>query len=345
MTRWFSPTILQFTSTSWHHSPVQTEKPTHSSAKHRHVKHYRLLQKLAHGSTCTVYLALNTKTRKLCAVKEMDGIKLQRQLCLDWLQSRHPKNHQKQLSDNHKRRRIDPLPALISTSCLESELLQSLHHDNIIEWLDQFKENGNLYLVTEWIDGTVLVNLHDDYNNRPENDNQHGSSLDPLVCHSVFTQLVDTLDYLHQENVIHGDVKPDNILLTKDNHIKLIDFGSAIKLDSDANTYRRRTPAFTPPECMKKQPDSTNLATRKHYETAGDVWCLGMTLYCMVYGRLAYVDLYSFLSTCTPPHTDTTDPRLCHLIDRMLTRSPLERITLDQIKCHSWFVGDPNNPS
>jgi serine/threonine protein kinase len=130
----------------------------------------------------------------------MDGTKLQRQLCMDWLQSRHPKNQQQQQqqqqqSDNHKRRRIDSPSTPASLPCAESNLLQSLHHDNIIEWLDCFEDNKNVYLVTEWIDGSVLVDLHDGDDTLAYDDRQHGSPLDASTCHSVFLQLVAILDY------------------------------------------------------------------------------------------------------------------------------------------------------
>lgn len=126
----------------------------------------------------------------------MDGIKLQRQLCMDWLQSRHPKNQQQQQhSDNHKRRRIDPSSTPATMLCVESDLLKSFHHDNIIQWLDCFEENKNVYLVTEWTDGSVLVDLHEGDDNLSRDSKQHRSPLDASTCHSVFLQLVAILDY------------------------------------------------------------------------------------------------------------------------------------------------------
>ncbi|KAI8334413.1 kinase-like domain-containing protein [Chlamydoabsidia padenii] len=313
MTRWFNPASLHFSSSSWNHSPFRTRK----SSQYRHVKHYRLLYELAQGSTCIVYLALDTKTKKYYAIKEMNKARLQRQLCLDWLQSRHPK----QQNNGCKRRRIDPLP-----QCLESDLLHSLHHPHLVNWIDYFEDTNYLYLVTDYVNGSVIIDLHQNTK----------TPLDLSLCHSIFTQLVALLEYLHEQNIIHGDIKPDNILLTKDNQIKLIDFGSAIQLNHTNHTIIRRTPAFTPPECT---------TTQSNNETATDIWCLGMTLYCMVYGKLPYdsshsIDLYHHIATLTsiPHESDTMDPQLCHLIDQMLKISPTDRITLDQIKCHPWFM-------
>ncbi|ORZ11093.1 kinase-like domain-containing protein [Absidia repens] len=353
MTRWFHPSTLDFTSSSWNQSRFRTKK-THSSKHHRHVKNYQLLRELTQGSTCTIYLALDTKTKKRYAIKEISMTKLQRQLCMDWLQARNPKQQQ---ADGCKRRRIHSPPLSATTHCTESILLQSLHHDNIIKWVDCFEENNHLYLVTEWIEGSVLVDLRkDDDGNQIEDTDDAYHSFDPSTLRSIFTQLVRTLQYLHEEDIIHGDIKPDNILLTKTNQTKLIDFGSAIRLNTSTRaqfTQRRRTPAFTPPECNgnnKKEHliDHHDPETIKHYETAADIWSLGLTLYCMVYGKLPYhsevtsanhMELYGLLSNLTSiPHQDYVNQDLCNLMDQMLTVAPLERITLDQIMQHPWFL-------
>ncbi|CAO3589446.1 unnamed protein product [Absidia cylindrospora] len=295
----------------------------------------------------------------------MSMIKLQRQVCMDWLQARNPKQ---QKVDGCKRRRIQSPPLSTTTHCTESNLLLSLHHDNIIKWVDCFEENTNLYLVTEWIDGSVLVDLHKhDHGNQIEDNGNAYPSLDPSTLRPIFTQLVLTLQYLHEQNIIHGDIKPDNILLTKTNQTKLIDFGSAIRLNTSVNnndgltntqfTQRQRTPAFTPPECNgnnKKEHliDHHDAETIKHYETAADIWSLGLTLYCMVYGKLPYhsemtcashMELCDLLSNLASiPHEDDVDQDLCNLLDQMLTVAPLERITLDQIKQHPWFLNKSN---
>ncbi|KAI8076854.1 kinase-like domain-containing protein [Halteromyces radiatus] len=324
MTRWFHPISFQLATTSWAHSRFKTKK--NFNTKYRHVKHYRLLCEISHGSTGIVYLALDTKTKQLYAIKEINAIQLQRQQGMDWLQARHPRHQQ--YNDGSKRRRID---TMINIPTMESDILKSLQHDNIVTWIDWFEQDDYVYLVTEWVDGSILVDLHD---------HEHQRSIDETTCHSIFVQLISALEYLHERHVIHCDIKPDNILLTKDQHVKLIDFGSAIQLSTghDDKIYqRRRTPAFTAPECLmikKKKDDAYN-------ETAADIYSLGLTLYCMVYGNLPPlqpIDDLTRLPLWTTPASDTTHPQLVDLLDQMLKVCPFERITLDKIKSHPWVL-------
>lgn len=116
----------------------------------------------------------------------MNKTRLQRQLCVDWLQSRHPKQQEQRQTDGSKRRRIDSHPGPPAlTHCTESDLLQSLHHPYLVEWIDYFEDSHNMYLVTEWVSGTVLVDLH----------NPEAKPVDASQWHSIFTQLVALLDY------------------------------------------------------------------------------------------------------------------------------------------------------
>jgi serine/threonine protein kinase len=114
----------------------------------------------------------------------MNKTRLQRQLCVDWLQARHPKQQEQRQTDGSKRRRIDAGPPAL-THCTESDLLQSLDHPHLVEWIDYFEDAHNMYLVTEWVNGTVLVDLH----------HHEAKPVAASQWHSIFTQLVALLDY------------------------------------------------------------------------------------------------------------------------------------------------------
>lgn len=90
------------------------------------------------------------------------------------------------------------------------------------------------------------------------------------------TLLPQGLDYLHSKSIVHGDLKPDNMLLASDGRVKISDFGSARMVDHGHTTVRTMgTPAFLAPEMCEGQP--------YHGEVA-DIWALGICLYMFVYG-------------------------------------------------------------
>ena len=117
----------------------------------------------------------------------------------------------------------------------EIEILRSLHHENIIELLDSYETDKEVKLskircynakliykicfshkvvvVTEYADGELFGLLEDD-GTLPE------EQVQVIAC-----QLVSALHYLHSHRIMHRDMKPQNILLCKDNRVKLCDFG------------------------------------------------------------------------------------------------------------------------
>lgn len=77
-------------------------------------------------------------------------------------------------------------------------------------------------------------------------------SLSNNQCRKVFKQLTEAVDHIHKSGVVHRDIKPQNLLFSKDNTVKLIDFGNAIFVSDTISYSSTGTPAFMAPELLKK---------------------------------------------------------------------------------------------
>ncbi|KAG9151332.1 hypothetical protein Leryth_002854 [Lithospermum erythrorhizon] len=163
--------------------------------------------------------------------------------------------------------------------------------------------------------------------------------------------IVCGLMYLHAHDIVHGDIKPDNLLVTASGTVKIGDF-SVSQVFEDGNDELRRspgTPVFTAPECC------LGLTYRGR---AADTWAVGVTLYYMVFGNYpflgdtlqdTYDKLYLFSLTYVQllqiVHNsldlpDGLDPLLKDLIEGILCKDPAHRMTLEAIAEHPWFVSE-----
>lgn len=102
------------------------------------------------------------------------------------------------------------------TSLREVRVLKQLRHDNVITLLEVFRKKGKLHLVFEYVEKTILEVLE-----------RKPNGLDEGEVRRYTYQLLRAVDYCHSHNVIHRDVKPENILISKNGALKLCDFGFA----------------------------------------------------------------------------------------------------------------------
>ncbi len=144
----------------------------------------------------------------------------------------------------------------------EARILSRLKHPNLPAFTDFFTESTRYFLVMEYIAGRTLEELLED---------NHGPFTERRVL-GWARQLCDVLEYLHgqQPPVIFRDLKPGNIMLTRDGRIKLIDFGIArlFRRTGSQDTQLLGTPGFAPPE----QYGSAQTDERS------DIYSLAMTL-------------------------------------------------------------------
>jgi serine/threonine protein kinase len=153
----------------------------------------------------------------------------------------------------------------------ERQVLASLDHPNIARLLDGgTTDEGVPYLVMELIEGTPI----DQYC-----DVQRLAIPERL---KLFLQVCSAVQYAHQRLVIHRDIKPGNILVTKDGVPKLLDFGIAKILDPSASPQTTganpMTPEYASPEQVRGEPITT----------ATDVYSLGVVLYQLMTGHSPY---------------------------------------------------------
>uniref|UniRef100_A0A669PEC2 Calcium/calmodulin dependent protein kinase kinase 1 n=1 Tax=Phasianus colchicus TaxID=9054 RepID=A0A669PEC2_PHACC len=151
-----------------------------------------------------------------------------------------------------------------------------------------------------------------------------------------FRDIVLGIEYLHYQKIIHRDIKPSNLLLGDDGHVKIADFGVSNQFEgNDAQlSSTAGTPAFMAPEAISD--------TGKSFSgKALDVWAMGITLYCFVYGKCPFIDEYILglhNKIKSKPVEFPEDDELKELILRMLDKNPETRITVPEIKLFPIFV-------
>lgn len=153
----------------------------------------------------------------------------------------------------------------------ERQILASLDHPNIARLLDGgTTEEGIPYLVMELIEGTRIDQYCD----------AHALGVTERL--RLFLQVCAAVQYAHQRLVIHRDIKPGNILVTKEGVPKLLDFGIAKILDpaagAEATMAGPMTPEYASPEQIRGEPITT----------ATDVYSLGVVLYQLLASRSPY---------------------------------------------------------
>ncbi|XP_037491156.1 LOW QUALITY PROTEIN: mitogen-activated protein kinase kinase kinase 1-like [Jatropha curcas] len=155
-----------------------------------------------------------------------------------------------------------PLTDAQKVSSIEHEidLLCQLHHEHIVEYFGTKREEANLYVFLEFVNGGSLDKVYREF---PLNDSQV----------SYYTkQIPKGLEYLHEQNVVHGDIKCANLLLNENGVVKIADFGLA-KVSELKNL--RKSGRGTPAWCAHEVIDLTKYGG---FGLEADIWSLGCTV-------------------------------------------------------------------
>lgn len=319
-----------------HISPRVTRRPTVESKRVSisdsqdciQLNQYKLKSEIGKGSYGVVKLAYNEDDDKHYAMKVVSKKKLMKQCGFP----RRPPPRGPKAAQGEQPKILGPLERVYQ----EIAILKKLDHVNIVKLVEVLDDpaEDNLHMVFELMPKGPVMEVPTD------------NPLSEEQARLYFRDVILGIEYLHYQKIVHRDIKPSNLLLGDDGHVKIADFGVSNQFEGNDALLSSTagTPAFMAPETLSD--------TRKSFSgKALDVWAMGVTLYCFVFGKCPFIDEY-ILALHNKIRTKLVDfpeiPKISEelrtLILRMLDKNPDTRITIPEIKMDQWVTQGGTDP-
>ncbi|KAL1853834.1 hypothetical protein Plec18170_005226 [Paecilomyces lecythidis] len=307
------------------------------TAEHR-INQYVIKQEIGRGSFGAVHIAVDQYGCEY-AVKEFSKSRLRKRAQSHVL--RRPRGPRRPRTDfnsplhrHEDEQSKDPLYLIRE----EIAIMKKLHHNNLVGLIEVLDDptQDSLYMVMEMCKKGVIMRVGLEERADPYDD-EH--------CRCWFRDLILGIEYLHAQGIVHRDIKPDNCLLTSDDVLKVVDFGVSEMFEKNSDMFTAKSagsPAFLPPElCVVKHGDVSG--------RAADIWSMGVTLFCLRYGRLPFekhsiFELYESIRNDEVDCEGETDENFKHMMSRILEKDPKKRIRLQELREHPWVTKNGTDP-
>ena len=196
----------------------------------------------------------------------------------------------------------------------ECAMMAKVHHENVVSVYSAGWANNEFYIAMELLDGRNLESVA-----------TKDHPLRPLTAIDVVTRIARGLEAAHKSGLLHRDMKPGNVIITKDSVVKVLDFGLAQRsTDEDSEEVIWATPFYVAPETLMREAEDART----------DMYSLGMTLRYLLTGEDTLAETPTSISSlleakaALPPFAKSM-PRahsaLCELVDRMTAFDPSQR--------------------
>jgi serine/threonine protein kinase len=196
-------------------------------------------------------------------------------------------------------------------------ILKRIKHKNVVRLFEYFETDKHLLFVIELCAGGDLLNYV-----------RRRRRLKEDVAKCLFKQIIESLAYIHKKNILHRDIKLDNILLDSEGQVKICDFGvGKIVKKGEKMTEQCGTPAYIAPEILRDQ---------GYYGFAVDIWSAGVVLYAMLYGTVPFKasnmsELQKIIMKAKYSLREDISVEARELLKGMMEKDPAKRLTISDI--------------
>jgi len=279
-------------------SPYTINATIHRNTENK-ISHYEIGKVIGKGAYAIVKMCKNKITQEKFAMKIYE---------------------KKNLNDNIKKKCVSK----------EIEILKKLNHPNIVKLYDTIITDKYIILVQELVNG---ISLREYYNTQIRHQKNISENKFKFLT-LIFKQIFSAFDYIHKKNIAHRDIKLENILLTRNNEIKIIDFGFG---HYNPRNYLQKffcgTPNYMAPEIiMKKEYDGEK----------ADMWSLGILLYKLFCADFPFKgknekDLYKQIIKGKFKIKEYVPDNIKYIIEKILRPKPHQRINCEQVLQSHWL--------
>ena len=232
----------------------------------------------------------------------------------------------------------------------ETELMKRFNHKNITKILEVFNDEEYMLIIMEYINGGNLFSFV-----------KKRRKLSEKMSKFLFRQIILGIQHIHSKNVVHRDIKLENILIDFNNNVKICDFGIGKVLNSEDELLYDKcgTPMYMAPEIILSNDDNGY----KGFPV--DIWSSGITLYIMLSGNLPFnfknkdnkkpcnslnnnmksknnSYLQNQIINEKPKDIDNISEEAKNLLKGLLNKNPLKRLTCEEILNHPWLKNSTN---
>ncbi|KAI9166874.1 calcium/calmodulin-dependent protein kinase [Paramyrothecium foliicola] len=318
---------------------VEFASDDYDGRTHHRINQYTIHDEIGRGSFSAVHLAKDQYGTEY-AIKEFSKARLRKRAQSNFLRQGTPRPRRLPGGPFALPRGQLQAPATQDALYLireEIAIMKKLNHPNLVQLIEVLDdpEEDSLYMVMEMCKKGVIMKVGLESQAAPYTDDD---------CRCWFRDMILGIEYLHAQGVIHRDIKPDNLLVSEDNVLKIVDFGVSEMFGKPENMRTAKSagsPAFLPPELCGKHDEVLG--------TAADIWSMGVSLYCLRYGRIPFnrdsmMEIYEAIKKDSPYIPDGEDPEFVDLMMRILEKDPEKRITMLELRDHPWVTNGGTAP-